>query len=337
MGKRNLGSLLPGIRFGHKVFPEEMVGMNPFGDYFYVDFANGDDNQSGTSPAQAFKTLGRAHAVATTNQGDVIILNGSTGSHIQEAEMLTWSKNRINVVGVGPFGAVDPQPEIQLSAAGNAADNAATLKVTGYGNTFTNIYISNAGTHANAITALWDKGENNVFTNCQFAHFENLNVASVSHIIAGGDTTTWRNCKFGVDWIVMAAARFGAVMTAAGGEMKHNIYEDCYFTVQTADADYEHFHVGSTAGVTFGTILKNCIFFNVLNATNSAIACDDAVNSIAGLVAGNLLFVNPVCNSTSFSSTANQLKITGPAMSEFTGTDPTVNASATIGIAITPD
>ena len=281
-----------------------------------------------------FSTLSAAYTAATTNRNDVIMLSAH-GSHHQLSSMLTWAKNRIHVIGLGANGAVDPQPEIQLSTTGNAADNAATIKVTGYGNTFTNVYITNAGTHANSVTALWDAGENNVYTNCQFAKFSDLNVANVSHVEARGDTSTYRKCKFGVDWVTCSAARFGLHIkgTGASARMKHNIFEDCYFVVSSSSANYEHIHVYDTNSLAFGNIFKNCVFNNALISSASAAAIDDSVNSVSGLVEGNLLFVNPACNSTSFCSTADQLKVVGHGLTD--GATP--NASALCGIAITPD
>jgi len=301
-----------------------------YGDVWFVDYANGSDNNDGKSLDSPFKTLSQAHTKATTNKNDIILLNGN-GTHYQEASMLTWSKNRIHVIGLGTFGAVDMQPEIQLSTAGNLTDSAATIKVTGYGNTFTNVYITNAGTHANSVTALWDAGENNVYTNCQFAKFSDLNVAGVSHVEARGDTSTFRRCKFGVDWVTMAAARFGLLIKGTGGSarMKHNIFEDCYFVVASSSANYEHIHVYDTSSLAFGNIWKNCVFNNALISSASAAAIDDAVNSVSGLVEGSLFFVNCAANSTSFSTTTNQLTTVGMSMNG--GAD-----TAYVNVAITP-
>jgi len=324
----------PGFKGQMQWARDDLLLNNPFGEVFYVDYLNGSDSDDGKTPDSAFKTLGQAHTAVTTNKGDTIYLNGSTGTHIQEAAMLTWSKNRVSVIGIGPAGAADPQPEIQLSSTANAADNAATIKVTGHGNSFTNCYFMNAGTHTNSVTALWDAGENNIYTNCQFAKITDLGVAGVSHVEARGDTTTWRNCKFGVDWVLCSAARYGVNIKGTGGSarMKHNIFEDCYFVVATDDGDYEHVHVYNTSSLAFNNIWKNCTFSNCLTTSIGAVACDDAVNSVAGLVEGSLFFVNPACNSTSFSSTANQLTVVANSMADSGNAD----VAPVMGVAQTP-
>lgn len=328
MGKAR--NFIPSLKFGHKIYPEDLAGgMGLFGDTYYVDFANGANTNPGTTIEKPFKTLTAAHSAATTNNGDVIYVNGTTGTHVQEDTMLTWSKNRISVIGIGPSGAVDPQPEIQLSTAGNLLTDAATIKVTGYGNSFNNLYISNAGTGSTAcVTALWDAGENNVYNNCQFAKFSDLNVAAVSHVEARGDTSTFRNCKFGVDWVTVSAARFGLHIKGTGGSarMKHNIFEDCYFVVASSSGDYEHIHVYDTNSLAFNNIWKNCVFMNALISSASAAIIDDAVNSVSGLVEGSLFFVNPATNSTSFCSTADQVIVYGPEKP----------VAATTGIGVTP-
>ena len=325
----------PAVKYGAKWYPEDLVtGLNPFGDYWYVDYANGNDSNTGNSVSAAFKTLGAAHSAATSNKGDVIFVNGSTGSHIQEASMLTWSKNRISVIGIGPAGAVDPQPEIQLSAAGNAADNAATMKVTGYGNSFTNLYISNAGTHANSVTALWDAGENNVYTNCQFAKFSDLGETGVSNVEARGDTTTWRNCKFGVDWVTVEVARANLLIKGTGGgaRMKHNIFEDCYFVVTSDDANYDHIRVYDTNSIAFNNIWKNPIFMSSVITSLSAVQLTVDVDVAAGLAEGSLFFVNPATTAASFCTANTRVLVVANSMAD-SGDN---NVAITMGIGQAP-
>jgi hypothetical protein len=287
-----------------------------YGDVYFVDYANGSDANDGKDMDHPVKTLGRAHTLATTNNNDVIVLNSyGRATHYQEASMLTWSKNKIHVIGLGTFGAVDMQPEIQLSTAGNAADNAATIKVTGYGNTFTNLYISNAGTHANSVTALWDAGENNVYTNCQFAKHSDLNVAAVSDVEARGDTTTWRNCKFGVDWTLQTAARPTLSIKGTGGSarMKHNVFENCLFVCSSSSADKAHVLVNSTSSMAFGNVMINPVFLCAIVGSISAAALDNAIDSVTGLAEGNLLVVNPATNCTAVCATVTAgIQVVGP-------------------------
>lgn len=268
-------------------------------------------------------TLLSAYNATTTNNNDVILLDSHSKHDV--ATMLTVAKNKVHFIGMGNPGLIDPQPEIKLSTL--AAEVAATIKVTGFHCSFRNLYISNSGTGTASVTALWDAGEGTYYENCQFAKMSDLNVANVSHVEGRGDSSHFKHCKFGVDWSTITAARFGLHIKGTGGSarMKHNIFEDCYFVVASSSGDYEHIHVNSTASLAFSNIWKDCVFHNALIDTPSAAIIDDSVNSVSGLIEGNLLFVNPACNSTNFCTTADQLTVVG-----------TISATNTSGIAVTP-
>ena len=270
-----------------------------------------------------FTTIEAAYDAVTTNNNDVILIDGHRKHNVDT--MLTVSKNKVHFVGMGNKGIIDPQPEVKLGTL--AADAAATIKVTGSHCSFINLYISNSGTHANSVTALWEAGEGTYYKNCQFAKMSDLNVAGVSHVESRGDSTHWEHCKFGVDWSTISAARFGLLIkgTGAYARMKDNIFEDCYFVVASSSADYEHIHVYDGNSLAYSNIWKNCIFHNALMHASSAVKIDDAVNSVGGLNEGTLLFANPVCNSTNFCTTADQLTVVG-----------VVSTAATSGIAVTP-
>lgn len=307
MGKAR--DYIPALQFGHKIYPQDLAfGSGLFGDVYYVDYANGtDSNNAGTTPDKPLKTLTKAHELVTTNNGDTIFVNGTTGVHVQEPAMLTWSKNRVSVVGIGPAGAVDPQPEIQLTSSANSDANAATIKVTGYGNSFTNIYISNSGTDGASVASLWDAGENTIYTNCQFAKFSDLNETAVSDVEARGDATTWRNCRFGVDWVLQTVNRPTLLIKGTGGgaRMKRNVFEDCYFECQSTEEDKNFIKVYDNNSIAFTNTWKDCVFTAAVMAFQSAVNLVNTVESSSGLITGELHFINPSSNSDNFCSIDN--------------------------------
>lgn len=304
---------MPALYVGHKIYPEDLAMLNPFSEFYYVDDTNGSDNYAGTSADEAFKTLGAAYTAATTNNDDVIFCRGI--SHIEEATMLTWAKNRIHVIGVGTAGASDMQPEIKL--ADNTVDAAATLKVTGFGNSFTNIYITNGGTHANSVAALHDIGENTVYTNCHFVKTSDEGETAVCNVMGQGDTTTWRNCRFGVNWHVMTAARTNFwIRRPSGQKMSNNHFEDCYFDVSSSDAGYTHIKIDNVNAIQMGNIWKNCIFHCTIWTGGGGVIITNSVTSVSGLADADLFFVNPACNSTNFcASVTDRVKVVAPAAS----------------------
>lgn len=291
-------------------------GGSIFGDTYFVNFDTGNDNNEGKARDNAKKTLGGAHDAATTGKNDRIIVSGT--SPPEEDAMLTWSKNKIHVEGEGTFGATDQEPRIIFSATGLAVASApALLKVTGWGNTFTNLRFNSwgvFGTNAN-VTALWDAGEGTVFTNCQFNKFTDLGVTAVSNVEARGDSTTWRNCKFGFDTLEVTVARPNLWIKGTGGSarMKNNYFENCYFVVNSSDSDGNHVLVASTNSLAFSNVMVRPIFLcAVVNSMGTAVL-DNAIDSVSGLVEGNLLVVDPSTNCTSVCDTVtDQIQVVGP-------------------------
>lgn len=315
--------------FGHKWYPEDIITGNPFGEHYFVDFDNGSDNATGKAVDQAFKTMGTAYAAVTTGNNDTIHARG--GSAIEEDAMITWSKNKIHVVGYGTHGATDQEPRIIFSTAGISSDSAAVIKVTGWGNTFTNIRINSWGTHANNVTALWDAGEGTVYTNCQASKFTDLNVAGVSDVEARGDSTTWRNFRFGSDTLEKTADRAVLLIKGTGGSarMKNNVFEDCDFRTLTDTNTITHIDVYDNNSLAFMNVWKNCTFTTPIITSLSTVQLLNAVESSSGLAEGELLFVNPASNAASFcAGVADRVKVIGPM---------TGDASATMGIALLPD
>jgi hypothetical protein len=312
-----------------------------FGDVYFVDDANGGDGNSCKTKDRACKTLSKAYSLATTDNNDVILINGD--DPVEEDAMITWAKNKIHVFGLGVFGATDQEPRIIFSATGLAVASApAVIKVTGWGNTFTNIRINSwgvFGTNAN-VTALWDAGEGTVYTNCQFNKFTDLGLTTVSDVEARGDSTTWRNCRFGFDTLKQTVARptLWIKGTGANARMKNNVFENCYFVCQSSQANKVFIKVYDANSLAFTNVWKNCTFLAAVITSASAVTLTNAVASNGSLAEGILLFVNPASNCTNFcAGTTARVKVIGPGMLRFSGTDPTVTPDATIGIGVTPN
>ena len=284
--------------------------------------------------SQVYTSLATAYAATVTNRNDLILLGGDDPHELDT--MLTINKNKCHFVGMGVHGATDMEPRIIFSTTGISSDSAAVTKVTGWGNTFTNLRINNWGTHANSVTSLWDAGEGTVYTNCQFNKFTDLNVAGVSDVEARGDSTTWRKCKFGSDTLEKTADRAVLLIKGTGGSarMKNNIFEDCIFTTLTDTNTITLIDVYDNNSLAFTNIWKNCIFTSVVITSLSTVQLTNAVESSSGLVEGELLFINPASNAASFcAGTTDRVKVLGASMM------PTGDATApttTVGVAITP-
>jgi hypothetical protein len=273
-----------------------------FGNVYFVDARNGNDGNVGTSKDEAFASLTKAYNTATSNNNDVIVIDGD--STLNEATMITWSKNRIHVVGLGGGYLTGQRTKIQLSTAGNLLAVAATINVTGTGNSFHNLKIMNSGTHASSLTALIDAGEANWYNNCSFMKFTDLDQTAVSDVEARGDSTAWTNCEFGFDTLVQSVARPTLHIKASGStRMKHNRFIDCNFSCASSSADKAFILIATTSSLAFESTFKGCMFNAAVISSLSAITLDNAVDSVSGLVEGNLLFTDCATSTTNFCAT----------------------------------
>ena len=302
------------------VCPSTDPNFDRLSDLFKPD-ATGDANQ-----VRLYQTLEAAYAAAVTNANDVILLQGHSGHTV--AAGIDWTKSRIHVLGMDGGDRLIQQGAKVQSTVG-AAD-AYVVKVTGTRNTFENIKFIQADTDAAALTVLQFGGEGTVVKNCSavFGVATRLAGATTYEVVMGEDSGTFINCEFGTATLVTGAAR--AIMlidqVKPGQEMKECRFKDCNFAIASTDAAANFIRVSGTADLKFGTLMKDCTFLATINATMVAITLTDAVESVGSLVEGNILFVNPATNATSFSgTTSDNFKVVGA-----------LGVAATTGVGIVP-
>ena len=276
------------------------------------------------------------NTVSGDGLNDVVLMDGLKSSggptyKYQEDAEIVWSNDSIHTYGCGSFGVADPLPEWSLSATGLVTTAVSTLNVTGEGNTFTNIRLTGNGTDSANLCALKDQGENTVYTNCQFMKTSDLSETTVADVLLWGGTTSWRNCRFGATWYTIAAARQNGLASgnSSDGRMNMNYFEDCYFVCNSTDAGFVHFKVNATGALAFESIFKRCTFFSTIVTSLSTIQITNAVQSIANLVEGNVMFDDCATNAASFAGTADRFTLISHGLNPST--------TANVGIAITPN
>lgn len=277
-----------------------------------------------------YTTLEAAYAAATSNANDVILLAGYSTHTI--ANGIAWSKSRVNLIGMDGGDRLIQQGS-KVQSTDTAAD-AYVIKVTGTRNSFRNIKFIQVDTDAAALTVAQMGGEGNLYKNCSFVFgvADNLSGTTTYEVVCGEDSGTFINCMFGNDTLLTSGAR--AVMlidqVTASQEMKSCVFKDCIWQIQSSSSSADFIRIAATTDCKFTQTFINPVFNNSLVGSSVAVALDDAVRSISGLVEGNLLFVNPASNCTEFcTDVADQVKVIGPAMD---GTSP----DQKIGIALTP-
>lgn len=284
------------------------------------------DTTSDANKIRLYTTLEAAYAAATTNANDVIVLAGHSSHAV--ANGIAWSKSRIHVIGFdGGDRLIQQGAKVQST---DEAGDAYVIKVTGTRNSFRNIKFIQVDTDAAALTVAQFGGEGTLVKNCSFTFgvSDNLDGATTYEVLMGEDSGTFINCEFGSDTLVTSAAR--AVMAidqvTASQEMKDCRFKDCNFNIQSSEANANFIRVIATTDLKFASLFKECTFLAAINQTGSAVTLTDAVDSVSGLVEGNVLFVNPATNCTNFSSAiTDNLKVVG--------TNP---VAATAGVGVIP-
>lgn len=269
-----------------------------------------------------FTDLSDAYDATESNNNDVILLDANSTHSLSSG--LATSNNRVHFIGMDGGGRIQQQgAKVQLATA---ATTAYALKDTGTRNSFRNIKFIQAATAATGLTVAQIGGEGGLIENCSFTFgvANNLDGSETTtyEVVWGGDSYTVKNCLFGTSTLLTTGAR--AVMAidqvTSGQEAKDNYFKDCYFTIQSSSSSADFIRVLATTDAKFANTFINPVFFNVLNATNSAVALDDTVRSVSGLVEGNLLFVNPATNATEFcTDVTDQVKVVGAAVSAQAG------------------
>jgi len=272
-----------------------------------------------------YTTLAAAYAAATSNQNDVILLQGNSSHSL--AAGIAWTKSRIHVMGMdGGDRLVQQGCKVQLATA---ATTAYVLKVTGTRNTFRNIKFIQAATAATGIHVIEEGAEGSVYKNCSFVFgvVDNLDLTTATEVLCGSDSATFLNCLFGTETLLTSAARavFTIDQVTASQEFKSNILKDCIFVVSSSEADALLLKVAANTDVLFTNLFINPIMMASLDSAGG-IALTVGAASAASLVKGTLNFANlATFNIASFMTTADQSMVTG-----------NIPTAATSGIAVTP-
>ena len=283
------------------------IGGNGVGTYYFVDPTNGSDGNTGKTIKKAFASLDKAYDAVTSNNNDVIVLGTNAthtinGTSFSGTDSLTVSKSRVNILAADLPGRIIQQgAKVTVSSS---STEAFVIKNTGTRNSFKGLKVIQNSTNAAALTAFQDGGEGTLLDHCSFTFgvADNLDQTDAYEILTGADSATYQYCTFGSDTLVTSAARTVMALdqVTTSQEFKSNLIKECYFQINSSTANANFVRVLATDGVKFTNIFDRCIMTNALVASSASIALDDAVDSIAGLVEGTLLFYMCAADSTEF-------------------------------------
>lgn len=250
-----------GLQVGRSTMKTLVDGLGP-GNVYYVDYRNGADGNSGTTWATAFKTLSKAVSAATSNNNDVILIDGD--STVVETAMVTISKNRLHVIGVnGGLGHYGAGAKISCTLS-SGATNIATIKNTGVRNTFTGIKVINNNTVAEGLYAWAEGGEYTRFSNCEFYKSTDLDDAGASEFLNNGDSCNFYNCTFGSTANETGNIRANMLVTAtlSGKKCRDTYIENCIFWGKADDTDKVFIYGANATDVERMFLVKDCTFYN---------------------------------------------------------------------------
>jgi hypothetical protein len=240
-----------------------------FGNAYFVDYRNGLDTNNGSSKDSAFKTLSAAVSAVTTNNNDVIFIDGD--SEVVETAMISLTKNRVHIVGCnGPAGHFGPGARVSIGSTVVATD-LGVLQNTGVRNTFSNIKFSSSNDVAESLYTVVEAGEYSRYFNCEFYKSTDLNVTGASELVANGDSSMFYNCTIGSS----ANAISGAIIRSnvrftkgivAGKVARDNWFEGCILWRRSSNVANRFVYGANASDIERFCVFKSCFFGNAKNA-----------------------------------------------------------------------
>src|SRR3990167_303851 len=110
---------IPALKYGNKIYPEDIAGAYAYRDLWYVDDLNGNDNFDGKTLDKAFKTI-QAGTNAVGATGDALVI--APGDYATDEVSISGARDFLAVFGLGGRGSV---------AVATSGTNKTALTVVG--------------------------------------------------------------------------------------------------------------------------------------------------------------------------------------------------------------
>lgn len=257
-------------------------GLGTTGKIFYLDPANGLDNNNGQQPVATpgqigtgpVQTLAAGYALLTSGNNDVLVLigNGTTTATARLTALFTWAKNAAHLVGICSGSRFSMRARIAPTTTVTAFKSMFT--VSGNGCYFSNIEFFNGfGTGTTAQICMNITGNRNVFNNCQISGMGDTTSAgdagSRSIVISTGENY-FNHCVIGLDTIVRTALNASIEFKTGAAR---NVFENCIFPVLASTAAAGLVVIGAATSVIDRiTLFKQCCFWNAAAFSGGAAA-----------------------------------------------------------------
>src|SRR3990167_5647176 len=319
----NASDYIPALKFGHKIFPQDLAGMLglPYvGDVFYVDPNSGSDTaNSGKNFDDAYKTVATAYAACTSGQHDVVLIaqSGGTGRSSETAS-INWAKRFTHLVG-----SAAPTAQDVRAGVGMAASTVFTISENGC--LFKNLTFTQTADVNEPVTIT---GDYNSLIGVDFKGSLNATTGDDTAMRAlnldGGQENYFGGCTFGMDTIMRSAANATVEFENAASR---NVFENCRFIAAIDAATPVHVLFTGTSAIDRRAEFKDTNFYSF--SSNNGTAMTACMNLSAQTATGHVLLTGNCCmmgGITDWEATASGLIY----IQGYT------NTTNVIGIAINP-
>jgi len=279
------------LQQGAKIIMDDLenAGVNTFGNVYWVDPTNGNDDNNGQTKDSAFATITKAEATVVSGNHDIVFLSANA-AHAQ-TKMLTLTKSRVHWVGLGGRGGslgLGARTRITMGDSTVAAD-IAVMQNTGVGRTFTGIKFDSSSTVAASLFGIAEGGEYTIYKGCEFYKSSDLDETTAAEVLNNGDSTQWIDCYFGSTAIIIADNKIRPCMsltaTLSGKTCRDNFMSGCVMGRKAGGTEATFIYGTNATDVERMFVIENTKFINnPLSAATPAVAVSFGAAQTEGAV-----------------------------------------------------
>lgn len=263
---------------------------------YFLDPANGSDNNNGLSVAYAFKTLPYAYSKLPAGvNATLVYLAGATAINLTAA--FNWAKDYTHFVGLcAPVGDGNRARIFQDSATTGIAK---LFTVSAVGCIFKNISVFQGVNDATSLIAFSAGGQRNYYENCRFAGIGNVtqDAAGAYSLELNDQESKFVDCHIGLDTVVRAGTGNGELLITS---VARDEFVGCNFKTYISNAGHPIVYVASTTAIDRTLIFKDCIFS--ADSLNQGVTLTTAFKFAGAMVQGKIILKN--CMLVADSTTA---------------------------------
>lgn len=255
---------MPALRHGAKVF--------------FVDPANGNDNNSGRKPKDALDTVEAAYNKTTDKAGDIVILLGdgsTTGTARDNA--IVWANSNTHLIGVTAPG-LNKRARIAPPSTDTDVDAYTPyITLSGSGCVFANFSLFQGNTEdGKSSVGILLQGSQNYLCNLDILNGAAANQGDEAcyQLQITGSENVIEKCFIGTDTYSRGNNAASANIVFGGAR---NVVKDCIFSMYADDTEPVFVLAAASSGDRWH-YMKDCLFINASPNLTAAISIDAGVS-----------------------------------------------------------